>query len=94
MGIVARMSRADSFGTKQTITNLIPIDGWDCVLGPDVLFDGQPGYICSPSDEYIRERAYFRFVTQSPPDSTPFAYWITAESDFIAAKGNDLTPLP
>ena len=78
---------------KQTITNPIPIDGWDCVLDPDVLFDGQEGFLCTPSDEYIRERAYFRFVTQSPPGSTPFAYWITAESDFIAAKGNDLPAL-
>lgn len=72
---------------KQTIIATEPITGWDCTEGDEGLF------VCTPSDDYIRHRAYFRFVTQSPPGSTPFAYWITAESDFIAARGNDLTPL-
>lgn len=76
---------------KDIITTSAPIPGWDCTettsTGGEILFT------CSPSDDYIRHRAYLRLVTQSPAGSTPFAYWITAESDFIAARGNDLTPL-
>lgn len=71
---------------KQTIVTDAPITGWDCTE-EDGLF------VCTPSDDYIRHRAYFRWVTSSPADSTPFAYWITAEADFIAARGNDLSPL-
>jgi hypothetical protein len=82
----------DPFGTKQTILTTAPIEGWFCMLEPTSNIS-EPIFKCTPSDEYIRVRAYFRSDTQSPPDSTPFAYWITAESDFIAAKGNDLTPL-
>lgn len=74
---------------KDTILSAEPIIGWDCTREP--LNDGP--WVCSPSDEYIRERAYFRFVTQNPPGSDAFANWITAEADFIAARGNDLTPL-
>ena len=72
---------------KMTILSVVEIAGWDCT--PDVA----GLFVCSPSDEYIRERAYFRFVTQNPPGSDAFANWITAEADFIAAKGNDLTAL-
>lgn len=72
---------------KDTIVSPNPIVGWDCT--PDI--DG--GFVCSPSDGYIRERAYFRFVTQNPPGSDAFANWITAEADFIAARGNELPPL-
>jgi hypothetical protein len=78
---------------KDTITTNAPIPGWDCTW----VGEGEgsvPGhYTCTPSDDYIRERAYFRFVTQSPPGATPFANWITAEEDFIVAGGNELPPL-
>lgn len=76
---------------KQTITTTAPIVGWDCV--EDGTIEGQPRFICTPSDDYIRHRAFFRSVTQNPPGATPFAYWITAEADFLAAGGNDLPPL-
>lgn len=73
---------------KAAILSPVVIAGWDCTPDGGLLL-----FICSPSDEYIRERAYFRFVTQNPPGSDAFANWITAEADFIAARGNDLTPL-
>lgn len=72
-------------GAKQTIFSPTPIIGWDCT--PTASGEA---FICSPSDEYIRVRAYFRFVDQQPPGSDAFANWVTAENDFIAAQGNDL----
>ncbi len=77
-------------GFKMSITIDHPIEGWDCA---QIATEGEIMFQCSPSDDYIRERAYFRFVTQTPPGATPFANWITAEEDFIAARGNDLPPL-
>jgi hypothetical protein len=75
-------------GFKMTILAPAPIVGWDCRM----VTDDEEGnmYQCSPSDEYIRDRAYYRFVTQTPPGATPFANWITAEMDFITAGGNNL----
>lgn len=75
---------------KSTITTSAPIPGWDCT---PFFSSSEQLFTCSPSDDYIRHRAYFRFVTQSPPGSDPFGNWITAEFDFIAARGNDLPPL-
>jgi hypothetical protein len=71
---------------KQTIISPVEITGWDCA--PTA---GGEAFICTPSDEYIRDRAYFRYVVQNPPGSDAYANWITAENDFIAARGNDLT---
>lgn len=73
---------------KDTIISPARIIGWDCTPEPE-----GGGFICSPSDEYIRDRAYFRYVTQNPPGSDAFANWITAEADFIAARGNVLPSL-
>lgn len=78
-------------GFKMTIATTGPIPGWDCNL--EEVGDEGPLWVCSPSDEYIRERAYFRFVTQTPPGASPFANWIIAEQDFIDAGGNDLPAL-
>lgn len=78
-------------GFKMSITFPTPIVGWDCT--PITLPGEKEMFQCSPSDEYIRERAFFRFVTETPPGATPFANWITAEEDFIEARGNDLPPL-
>ena len=77
---------------KPTILTNAPIVGWDCT--PAGTIEGEQTYVCTPSDEYIRVRAYFRYVTQTPPGSDAFANWITAENDFIAAGGNDIEPLP
>jgi hypothetical protein len=68
---------------KNTIAVAAPIPGWDCTL--ETSGDEGQVWICTPSDEWIRKRAYFRFVTQNPPGASPFAYWITAEADFITA---------
>lgn len=77
-------------GFKMTTLAPAPIVGWDCT---PIMFEGEPMFECSPSDEYIRVRAYFRYVTQSPAGATPFANWITAEEDFITADGDILPPL-
>lgn len=86
---------------KLTIATDAPIPGWECWPDPADIQE-RTVWVCTPSDDYIRERAYFRFVTQSPPGASDFAnwitaeedfIWITAEEDFIVARGNGLPPL-
>lgn len=78
-------------GFKMSITHPTPIVGWDCT--PITLPGEKEMFQCSPSDEYIRVRAYFRYVTQDPPGATDYANWITGEEDFIEAGGNNLPSL-
>jgi hypothetical protein len=89
-GFVEHEHERRIMGFKMTTLAPATIVGWDCT---PITFEGEPMFECSPSDEYIRDRAYFRFVTQTPPGATPFANWITAEEDFIAVGGNNLPAL-